>query len=274
MRFAKDAFVVFAGDAKVADGVVQSRPTMSTLPPDTVHLWLFDPTALADPTACARSLACLQPVERERAARFVYDADRCAFIAARALARVVLARYASAEPEALRFETNAHGKPRLVGPWDERSLRFNVTNTRSFVACAVVRGREVGVDAEELREAPPGVAERFFAPPEIAVLRALEPDGVDAAFFSFWTLKESFMKAVGLGLSLPPASFAVALQPPRLLDYGRYRAEADAWAFELLTPTQRHHVAVCVRAPRSQPIPIVCRWLPADLMVSPKRALS
>lgn len=246
---------------------------MWALPTESVHLWLFDPAALGEPTMCARALAYLQSVERERAARFKYDADRWAFIAARALARLVLAHYTNADPDAVRFETNAHGKPRLAGPSDERSVRFNVTNTRSCVACAVARGIEVGVDAEELRRAPPGVAERFFAPPENAVLRALEPDCVDAAFFSFWTMKESFMKAIGLGLSLPPDSFAVSLQPPRLLEYGRYRAEADAWAFELLRPTPRHQLAVCVRAPRSRPLPIVSRWLQADVMVPPKRAV-
>ena len=59
------------------------------------------------------------------------------------------------------------------------------------------------------------VAEMFFSAAEITMLKALPADSRAATFFSVWTRKEAFLKAVGKGLSYPPTQVTVAAAPER-----------------------------------------------------------
>ncbi len=69
----------------------------------------------------------------------------------------------------------------------------------------------VGVDLEAIRPVPDALmlAERFFAPDEIAALRATPPARTAEVFLRYWTRKEAYVKACGDGLSIPPESFSV-----------------------------------------------------------------
>src|SRR4051794_5056382 len=58
----------------------------------------------------------LVPAERERAARFRLARDRDRFVIARALLRIVLARYLDADPAHVVFGYSRHGKPFLMEP--------------------------------------------------------------------------------------------------------------------------------------------------------------
>ena len=60
-------------------------------------------------------------------------------------------------------------------------------------------------------DAPLHLADHYFAPAEIAALRALPPPAQSTRFFEYWTLKESYLKARGVGLG--PAFRPVRLLP-------------------------------------------------------------
>ena len=82
------------------------------------------------------------------------------------------------------------------------------------MALAVFAEVETGCDIEEIQEADMALAEKFFSPGEYAYLAA-QPKGRerDRAFCRIWTLKESFLKAVGAGLFLPLDSFEIQIGP-------------------------------------------------------------
>jgi 4'-phosphopantetheinyl transferase len=92
-------------------------------------------------------------------------------------------------------------------------LRFNLSNTPDLVVCLIAQGAEVGVDvescerAEEIIELAPAV----FSPVERAQLDALHGSGKLGHALSLWTLKEAYMKATGMGLSLPFKQFSFLL---------------------------------------------------------------
>ncbi len=67
----------------------------------------------------------------------------------------------------------------------------------------------VGIDVERLRPVNPGLAERFFTPAEFTSLQAMQPDERTEKFIELWTLKESFLKAIGRGLTRNLNSFSV-----------------------------------------------------------------
>ncbi|MGK7869579.1 4'-phosphopantetheinyl transferase family protein [Falsiroseomonas sp. E2-1-a20] len=190
--------------------------------------------------------ATLDAAERAKAARFHFARDRDAYIAAHALARAMLSDVAPLPPNAWRFVSGQAGKPEVdpaLGlPW----LRFNISHTRGLVACAVTNRDDVGLDVEDLdrREASPGLAERHFAPAEVALLAATPPAARHETFLRVWTLKEAFVKATGDGISLGLDRFAFTLDPPRLtLEAG----DAAPWRFLQWQPTPRHILAVALR---------------------------
>ena len=101
----------------------------------------------------------------------------------------------------------------------------------------------VGVDVERLRKVNPGLAERFFSPDEVAMLKALSPEKQTEQFIQLWTLKESFLKAIGRGLTRNLNSFSVR---PR---GGMYCITGDDSAFDyhlkLFALASDHILAVC-----------------------------
>lgn len=172
---------------------------------------------LVDAEPWQRWLPLLDAQETERAARFMFEKDRRTYVLSHALVRSTLSSFANVDPAAWRFEANAHGKPRIVGPAGCEDLRFNLSHTRGGAVCGVVRGAEVGVDVETLDRATDhlGLCERYFSRSETAALRAAPAERQRELFFRFWTLKEAYIKARGLGLSIPLDAFSYELDLSR-----------------------------------------------------------
>lgn len=103
----------------------------------------------------------------------------------------------------------AQGKPYLN---DGSGLFFNLSHSDDYVLCAVAQ-REVGCDVERVKDVDIALANRFFCEEEYAHIAAQETAEEQIhLFFRYWTLKESFMKATGLGMSLPLHSFRIKLE--------------------------------------------------------------
>lgn len=199
-----------------------------------------------------RYRALLSEDERAREARFHFDADKERFVIGRALARLQLSRFLGGDPRAWQLVTNRYGRPELEiqGPVP---LGFNVSHTPGLVACAVTATPDVGVDVERVnRQLTHDIAERFFAPAEVADLRRLSSTEQARTFFDYWTLKEAYIKARGMGLALPLAHFAFSLRPPAAPTI-RFDADIDddaaTWQFAQSWPTQEHRLGVAVRRP-------------------------
>ena len=119
--------------------------------------------------------------------------------------------------------------------------------------------RALGVDTEDVhaRDAELGIADQYFAADEVAQLRATPPGSQQTRFFEYWTLKESYIKARGLGLSLPLEQFAFDLSQPRGVHIGFHPPLIDdpsRWSFSLWRAHGDHYVAICAeRAGRQAP---------------------
>jgi 4'-phosphopantetheinyl transferase len=223
---------------------------MSRLLLDEVHIWTASREAPDDVVAAMRSL--LDPDELKRADRFTFPRDRRQFAVGRGLLRTILGRYLDRPPESLRFVANAHGKPGFDPRMDlDSSIRFNLAHSGDQVVYALADGREIGVDIERIRPDFGGlaIAERFFAPGEVAALQALPEASRGLAFFHGWTRKEAYIKAKGKGLALPLDEFEVAIdpdQPASLLSTLPDPTEASRWSLVELPAGPGYVAAVCV----------------------------
>ena len=212
-----------------------------------VHVWRV-PLDLP-PGVFAVVEATLEEEERERAWRFAFGEDCGRFIAARGLLRILLSQYTGIPATDLRFASGGHGKPHLEP--EQGGLRFNLSHTGGTALMAVARYREVGVDIEAHKPGvlDGGLAERFFAPEEIAALHGLPGAQQMKAFFDCWTRKESYVKAKGSGLTVELDQFHVSLGPGEQAAL-RWTAagpdETNRWTLENLDMGKGYSGALCV----------------------------
>ena len=222
---------------------------MRTLDDRTVEVWLVRSGEASDAELLARYLRLLTREERDRMDRYRFEPDRHRFLVTRALVRTALSRYEPVAPADWRFTTGPHGRPEIAPDAGSR-LRFNLSRTDGLVACAVAAERDVGVDVEATdgRAATAEIAEHFFSPSEVAALRATPEDRRRDRFFTYWTLKEAYIKARGLGLAIPleQISFRVGDEITIAID-ARLGDDPASWQFFHTRPSERHSLAVAIR---------------------------
>jgi 4'-phosphopantetheinyl transferase len=218
---------------------------------DEVHLWYAVPGRVTDGGLLAHCGRLLSPDEAARRGRFRFEEDRHLYLISHALVRSVLSRYAPVAPALWRFTAGPHGKPEIQGPAGAPPLRFNLSHTHGLAAVAVTRHCAVGADVEHVdRPVEPGLARVALAEPERGQLEGAAGDAWAETFFSFWTLKEAYLKACGLGLSHSLQEFGFHLtpgRPPRIQFSGPVRDDPDHWQFWQDRTHPRHCGAVAVR---------------------------
>jgi 4'-phosphopantetheinyl transferase len=153
----------------------------------------------------------LSEEERAQVQRFKFERSRRESLATRALMRTALSHHHPLAPQAWQFKLNAHGKPAIDTECEpECGLHFNLSNSAGLVVCLVAEGADVGVDVEAFKRADQilKLAPEVFSAAEKAQLETLDDaEKLDRAL-SLWTLKESYIKARGMGLALPLDKFS------------------------------------------------------------------
>lgn len=196
-------------DSGVSTVRAADEPGALTLPlEDEVHVWRG--SLSRPPAEVARLRGLLARDERDRANRYRFERDRSRYIVGRAALRLLLARYLGAEPDELEIRYGEFGKPYLDdGP------SFNLSHSGPVALYAFAAAGELGIDVEldDADLSREHIAERFFSPAEVSVLRSLPAEVQPRAFLTCWTRKEAFIKARGDGLSLALDSFDVTLAP-------------------------------------------------------------
>ena len=232
----------------ISDAAFQLE-TPIVLPADEVHVWRVELAQVAP--AEQRWEPILSADERTRAARFHFSRDRQRYTATRALLRMILAGYAESDPKELMFDYSKTGKPSLNSAKNEK-VEFNVSHSGEVALLAFTRGREVGVDVEQIRENfdHEAIARRFFSRQEQSQLAALQPAERCRGFFRCWTRKEAYIKAEGTGLSLPLQQFDVSLgagEASLLLATRPDSAEAARWTLREVPAGDGYVAALCVQ---------------------------
>ncbi|MHB8596181.1 MAG: 4'-phosphopantetheinyl transferase family protein [Ktedonobacteraceae bacterium] len=213
-------------------------------PPDIVlqnnevHVWR---ASLNAPLSNIESLKLLLTDEEvARAERFYFEKGRHGYIVTHGILRILLGRYLDVDPRQLRFGTNTYGKPSVENPARDARLHFNLSHTHELVVFAFTYLGEVGIDIEYMRANVEyeELAKHFFSPYESAVLHNLPEDMKQEAFFNCWTRKEAYIKARGMGLSLPLDLFDVSLkpgEPAALLGSRENGQEVARWTFQAMS---------------------------------------
>jgi 4'-phosphopantetheinyl transferase len=228
--------------------------------PSAVDVFLLRPEALA-PDDRDALLSWLHPSELERHRRFVFDRHRLEFLATRALVRRALSSFRPIDPPAWQFRITAHGRPEIDPPC---GIAFNLANHPTLTVCAIRtaaadagRVPELGVDVEPLTRGAEilPLAPSVFSVAERAALHALPAAAQPDRALSLWTLKEAYIKARSLGLSLPLDGFSFSFDsdPPRISFAASIPDTPERWTFRTLDLLD-HRISLALEAADASPV--------------------
>lgn len=160
-------------------------------------LYRININTLEDPLQNESLLEQVGPERRKKVIRYLQPDDRKRSLGAGIMIRKILNGNGLSE-SSLKYSEN--GKPLAD------HFHFNISHAGEYVV-GVVSDGEVGCDIERNVNAPLEIAEHYFHSTEREYIEAASDPG--KAFFTLWTLKESYMKMTGRGMSLPLDSFEI-----------------------------------------------------------------
>lgn len=138
----------------------------------------------------------LNPEERIRSERYYKEKDRNRFVICRAILKFVLAAHTKLDVKNIYLDYHVNKKPFLAS---HPELHFNVSHSEDFAVIAISLSK-VGIDIEYMAKD----FDFFNLLPDIfnknEILDIQNAKNKEYAFYSSWTRKEAFVKALGKGI--------------------------------------------------------------------------
>ncbi|AOZ94423.1 4'-phosphopantetheinyl transferase family protein [Paenibacillus crassostreae] len=176
---------------------------------------------------------------RQKFTRFIHKEDAYRSLVGELLIRTILSRQLDVSHKELRFDYNSYGKPMLS---NYPQICFNISHSGKWVTIAWGNhGQCLGIDIEEIKQMDLQFAANLFTPQENWKLASYSGGRQLDYFYQLWTLKESYMKAIGKGLSIPLDSFSIVCN-----NIGEwFSPEAKGFHFKSFRIDSSHILSVC-----------------------------
>lgn len=217
------------------------------------HLWFAYDQQISDVNLIEEYHQCLNLQESEKQKNFYFPRHRHQYLVTRSLVRDVLSKYVvTIAPKEWQFKNNKYNKPSIANLSLPFPLRFNLSHTEEMIVFTVTSGWQVGVDVENLsrENTIERLAKNSFSTPEYQALMALPIYARRHRFYQLWTLKEAYIKACGMGMSIPLKDFSFSLPENNDIAISFEQARNDNpknWQFYQLTPSNNHLVSLALK---------------------------
>jgi 4'-phosphopantetheinyl transferase len=215
----------------------------------SVEVWWVDPASVG----LAGLERSLEPDEASALSRILAADRRRDFLVGRWLARQMLSLGFPAAPAVWRFRRNSQGRPEIDRPIQARFLSFSLSHTADLVVCAIAARAEIGIDVEDVRYPLPrlsAMAKMYLSPSERRTLARQPSESHAAWFLQRWSLKEAYMKARGLGMSIPARSLSFSVGPAAQIA-ARFAPGIDdssaGWHFDQWHLSPHHVISLAAR---------------------------
>jgi 4'-phosphopantetheinyl transferase len=176
-------------------------------------MWTTIPETI-DTKDLISNLNILDPNEIQVYNNYRVESKRLEFFTGRLLLKSIIGELLQAPPDKLVFRKDLNGKPYLLNDISSSKVHFNLTHSHMLVACAISRENSIGIDVEHMGSNYVDLAPFVCSEIELNFINRLEDSRArNEAFFLLWTRKEALLKAHGVGLSVPPQSVDVPLDP-------------------------------------------------------------
>jgi 4'-phosphopantetheinyl transferase len=139
---------------------------------------------------------------------------------------MLMSHYVGVKPGMITFTRGQYGKPNLLWP-QTNGLNFSLSQTEGVALLSFAYTRAIGVDIEKEKNIPDlmMVGNEVFSDRELKALQAREGVSRMRRFFTMWTRKEAYLKALGLGFGIDPRQVTL-LDAPQLGN-GRFQLVRD-----------------------------------------------
>lgn len=218
-----------------------------------IHVWLLRDQLVDDTELQSGYLEYLNTDEKEKYQRFYFEKHRHQYLATRVLLRCALSMYKDAPPPIdWNFSTNKYGRLYITNSKFSDDLYFNLSHTENMIALAVSKVHQIGIDVEWICREDMGleIAEHCFSSFEIKQMLSLQKEKRVDRFFDLWTLKESYIKARGMGLSIPLDSFGfdfTSLGNVEIQFLNGNQDDPRKWFFWQFLPDEKYRLAIALR---------------------------
>lgn len=172
-----------------------------------VYTYYMDVRCFDKETLFQEKLTLLSPYRQQKTALLKHEKDKNRSLGAGILLDHALMVYGLRE-RSIEYEIGKWGKPALKY---HPNIHFSISHSGDYAICSI-GDKPMGNDIELIKPGRLKVADRFFAREELEWMYAVQDEEeVTRRMFRIWTMKESFLKVTGKGISLPLGDFAVVM---------------------------------------------------------------
>lgn len=219
-----------------------------------VHLWTTAYLEITDELLLKRYYNLLSHREVEVYRRFHFPKDQRQYLVTRALLKTVLSCYhTDVQKTDWVFKISHKGKPSIANQSVINPVQFNLAHTDGLIVLAITKHSDIGVDVENINRSGSldEIADRYFSSNEKLDLSNLPEAQKQKGFFELWTLKESYIKARGLGLSIPLDQISFELNQTQNINFTfntNLNDSAQSWKFWQFMYAQNYIIAVAIQS--------------------------
>ncbi len=179
--------------------------------------------------------------KKDKIKKFVNKKDKIRSLVAEILIRTIIIENLKINNKYIKFNKNKQGKPYLK---NHLNFNFNISHSGEYVLCGI-DNKDIGVDVEEIKNINIiEIAQNYFTTKEFEYIVSCDVEFQLNRFYEIWTLKESYIKCYGQGLSIPLTSFSIEVDQCKNIKVVRNN-EYEEHAFKLFDIVQGYKIAVC-----------------------------
>ena len=184
----------------------------------------------------------LSPYRQQKIAILRHEKDKNRSLAAGLLLDHALAAYGLQE-RSVEYEIGEWGKPALRY---HPEICFSLSHSGDYAICTI-GDRPLGNDIERVKDGRLKVADRFIAQEELSWLYEAGEEEQTQRMFRLWTMKESFVKAIGRGMSLSLQDFVIHMDGESGRARVRHCVDAKYYHMREYREIEGYCTAVCVQ---------------------------
>jgi len=186
-------------------------------------------------------LSCLTRKEKNRFSSFKNSRASLLYLAGKYFIKKIISEKTKTPIEKIIIKTTKFGRPILHKP-KIKNFNFNISHSGEYVAIAI-GNKKIGVDIEKIKPIGMEIAKNCFAPEELEYIQKNKKNQL-VIFYTIWTLKESYIKAVGKGMSLSLKSFYFALKGKKIRIHFK-RKNTTNFNFKIYPLNKKYILTIC-----------------------------
>ncbi len=178
--------------------------------------------------------------KRDRINRFLRWEDAQRSLVGDVLLRILIQDKLKLKNNEIVYTKNKFGKPSLNNIHD---FSFNISHSGKWVVCALSK-HHVGIDVEKIKPTDFGIAKKYFSTDEYEFLMNQTTEDRLEVFYNLWTLKESYIKAIGKGLYKPLDEFTISFTDSNI--YLNDQIDDNHYNFKQYSIDKEYKLSLCI----------------------------